>query len=437
MLRRDYRRRVARPPGDRAGVEWTVDLGTQFCERCGQDRDTVTSARGAYRDCPRCGAACCADCWNLVDAACLKCAPFRLVDPPASRHVVAAPAAIALPVSSGGDSGPAPGAAAPADPYRDLRDDDVAGQPTVERRPAWKQPTRRPAAQPDTISPQTAARPPVQPPVRPAATQQVAMAAPSARSRPRRRAGRVGLAAATAWVVVAAIAMVAFGSTPGMTPAPLEVLPSSETPATSATPGTPATIAPSGSIAPAGDEAGTDPSPGAHPPTRQESFGPSRYASPPGPGAVPSRGATPAPGSTPAPSPSGLATPSATPADDRTPRPTPDPTPATPAPTPIRRPTRRPSPRRSDTRAHGRPTPDPTPEPDDQTRHPSRRPSRHPSPRPPRPLSDRSLRRWLAAPSRDDRYGRTWRRAKSTLAGRSASRRMYHGYQCFPYAISV
>ena len=34
-------------------------------------------------------------------------------------------------------------------------------------------------------------------------------------------------------------------------------------------------------------------------------------------------------------------------------------------------------------------------------------------------------------------YGRIWRSAKRTLAGRSASRRMYHGYQCFPYAMSV
>ena len=57
FLRRAYRRRVAHPRGYGAGAEWTVDLGTQFCERCGRDRDTVASARGTYRDCPSCGAA--------------------------------------------------------------------------------------------------------------------------------------------------------------------------------------------------------------------------------------------------------------------------------------------------------------------------------------------------------------------------------------------
>jgi hypothetical protein len=67
--------------GSAPGVECTVDLGTQFCERCGRDRDSFASARNEYRDCPACGAACCADCWNLVDGACLACAPFRLVVP--------------------------------------------------------------------------------------------------------------------------------------------------------------------------------------------------------------------------------------------------------------------------------------------------------------------------------------------------------------------
>ena len=46
-----------------------MDLGTQFCERCGRDRDSYASARNTYHDCPACGAACCADCWNLVDGA--------------------------------------------------------------------------------------------------------------------------------------------------------------------------------------------------------------------------------------------------------------------------------------------------------------------------------------------------------------------------------
>ena len=42
--------------------------------------------------------------------------------------------------------------------------------------------------------------------------------------------------------------------------------------------------------------------------------------------------------------------------------------------------------------------------------------------------SDPSDRRAVAGPPQ----GSTWRSAKSTLAGRSASRRMYHGYQCLP-----
>jgi hypothetical protein len=35
------------------------------------------------------------------------------------------------------------------------------------------------------------------------------------------------------------------------------------------------------------------------------------------------------------------------------------------------------------------------------------------------------------------RYGRIWRSANRTFAGRSASRRMYHGYHDAPYATRV
>jgi hypothetical protein len=206
-----------------------VDLGTQFCERCGRDRDTVTSARGAYRDCPRCGAACCADCWNLVDGACLKCAPFRLTEPPAARWVVVAPAAGKG--GAGGGVGAVVGGAWPkADPYRDLRAEPRVDQPAVERRTAWQQPARRPAAEQDTDVPEARQREPRPTATQPiAATAPAATTAPAARSRPRRRAGRIGLAAATAWVVVAALAVAALGASPGRAPATLET-PSVEAP---------------------------------------------------------------------------------------------------------------------------------------------------------------------------------------------------------------
>jgi hypothetical protein len=135
-----------------------VDLGAQFCERCGRDRDTVTSGRAAYRDCPRCGAACCPDCWNLVDRGCLRCAPFRLIDSPAARWVVAMPALVE-------------GARPAADPYRDLRAD------------------LPPAPKPS--------------------------AAPPRPARPRRRAGRIAIAAGAAWIVVAGLAVAALGASPG------------------------------------------------------------------------------------------------------------------------------------------------------------------------------------------------------------------------------
>ena len=64
----------------------SVELRAQFCESCGRDGDSFASAGISIHACPRCGVASCSDCWNGVDGACLRCAPFRLLDsssPPA------------------------------------------------------------------------------------------------------------------------------------------------------------------------------------------------------------------------------------------------------------------------------------------------------------------------------------------------------------------
>ncbi len=167
-----------------------MDLGTQFCERCGRDRDSFASARNTYRDCPSCNAACCADCWNLVDGACLACAPFRLLDT-APPRIVVTPAAAAAP-------------AGPADPYADLR----AEEPALG---AWDA-TRSTARQrPKDTAPagETAAL------AAPDAWRAVlAESSPVATGRKRRHAGRIGLAASAAWVVVAGLAVVVLGASP-------------------------------------------------------------------------------------------------------------------------------------------------------------------------------------------------------------------------------
>ena len=62
-----------------------MDLEAQFCERCGRDSSEFASAHLAFHDCPSCGVTCCSDCWNLVEAACLRCAPFRLPGEPEFR----------------------------------------------------------------------------------------------------------------------------------------------------------------------------------------------------------------------------------------------------------------------------------------------------------------------------------------------------------------
>ena len=48
---------------------------------------------------------------------------------------------------------------------------------------------------------------------------------------------------------------------------------------------------------------------------------------------------------------------------------------------------------------------------------------------------DQSRRASLSVTSPPRAQGSSWRSAKTTLAGRSASRRMYHGYHASPYAI--
>ena len=195
-----------------------MDLGTQFCERCGRDRDSFASNSNAYHDCPACGAACCADCWNLVDGACLACAPFRLTDATARPRIV-------IPATQ--PSSPVAGA---ADPYADLRVDATAAE-TWSSRPAARQRAvdAPPAGDAPTVAPD-------------AWRAVVAQADPPPRS-PRRRAGRIGLAASAAWLVVGALAVAALGATPGSRPpAAVEATPSptpAPTPAPTAAPTAP------------------------------------------------------------------------------------------------------------------------------------------------------------------------------------------------------
>jgi hypothetical protein len=210
-----------------------VDLGIQFCERCGRDRDALVGARAAFRDCPSCGAACCPDCWNLVDDGCLVCAPFRLraetsrsrvilptelamaagSDPSGADHLVDSATAPGL---LAGATGPAPaderhGGPAPGtiDPYADLR----GAAPAVLG--GWEG-TRTTARQRPREAPAAGAAPSTDPDAWRAV---VAAAEPPRVRRPRRRAGRLGLSAVVAWIVVAGIAVAALGASPGDTAA--------------------------------------------------------------------------------------------------------------------------------------------------------------------------------------------------------------------------
>lgn len=186
-------------------MERTVDPGTQFCERCGRDRDSFASARNTYRDCPSCEAACCADCWNLVDGACLACAPFRLTDATTRPRIVIA-------------ANLAPGTAR-VDPYADLRSDPG----TLPAPGAWD--TTRGAARqrPPGVASSGLAPSSTHHDLGPAAN---AGSSTASLRRPRRRAGRVGLAASAAWVVVGALAVVVLGASPArVVPVPLVASP--------------------------------------------------------------------------------------------------------------------------------------------------------------------------------------------------------------------
>ena len=288
-----------------------MDLGTQFCERCGRDRDSFASARNLYRDCPSCGAACCADCWNLVDGACLKCAPFRLVDTAARSPIVIAATPLLNSV---------------ADPYADLRGDAVAVD-TWDASRGTARPRSSVATAPGAAATGVAAAVATV-----AATVVAAQAEPIASRRRRRRARRAGLAAAAAWVVVAALAVAVLGASPGRSPAPPETLPAaspspSPMPAITAAPGAPSTQPPAETLAP--DR--IDPEPGIALPwggprvtPRPGNDGspivqtPAPWASPP-PTAVPTFG--------PAPSPAPSQRPTSEPTPRWTPVPTPTPTP--------------------------------------------------------------------------------------------------------------
>jgi hypothetical protein len=142
-----------------------VNLEILFCERCGRDRDALLTARAALRECQTCGTACCPDCWNLVESGCLVCAPFRLHAATSRSRIVPAqgdPAAAGDRTTAGVD--PA------VDPYADLRDEPVRSRQA---------------------------------------------GGASAADRLRRRPGRIGLAAVTAWFVAGVLALAALAATPG------------------------------------------------------------------------------------------------------------------------------------------------------------------------------------------------------------------------------
>jgi hypothetical protein len=68
-----------------------VDVSSVFCERCGLDRDRLSSAGARdFRFCPDCSSSTCPNCWNQVAGRCLACSPLRLAAIPARAigHVV-------------------------------------------------------------------------------------------------------------------------------------------------------------------------------------------------------------------------------------------------------------------------------------------------------------------------------------------------------------
>lgn len=284
-----------------------MDLGIVFCERCGRDRDAFATTRPAFRACPSCGSACCPDCWNLLDEACLACAPFRLRAETSRSHVV--------PIATG----PAARATSPAardgaaDRYAELRDRTAPPAPGGSPSPldSWEA-TRATARQ------RSHEQPPMGPPptLAPDAWRSAVAGEPPVARPSRRRRGRVALAAAGGWVVVGVLAVAALGASPGSISF---VLPQPTLPA----------VTPSIDTAPAAAPP-SDPTPKPSPKTQRPRATPrpDRPAATPRPApptVKPARQATPRP----------TKPVLVTPPPAATPRPTPPPTPApTPPPTP-------------------------------------------------------------------------------------------------------
>ncbi len=66
-------------PIDDARDRDPVEDASEFCERCGLDRDRLGSAgASAFNFCPECSSSCCSNCWNQVARACLGCRPLEL-----------------------------------------------------------------------------------------------------------------------------------------------------------------------------------------------------------------------------------------------------------------------------------------------------------------------------------------------------------------------
>jgi hypothetical protein len=341
-----------------------------FCEQCGLDRDSLgDESIASFRECPSCARAVCPNCWNLVRAACLRCAPFSLATrpqgtvvplsavAPAVFAVDAAPAAArtsklprrgkgskaaaaaVVTARAAGTGGAAPVAARKPAPI----------SPPVEREVSW--PVRPGSTAIDAPWPSMGSAPqPIKAPVRPN------------RVTARRRGRSGGFAAATGMVVVlvalfgvAGLALAAFGRLPaaGQRGHP----PATQTPTQpdgSAPGSAPIVALPTGGTT-------TDPVSTGVPDTTGTS-GPGGTTGGPGtPGTHGAPGATVRPdGSTPrpitTPGATATATPTATPTAEPTPTPTPEPTEApTPTPTPPPDPTPEPT---------GAPTPTPTPPPD-------------------------------------------------------------------------
>lgn len=205
-----------------------MDEAIQFCERCGRDRDAFVASRATFRDCPACGSACCPDCWNLVDGACLACAPFRLRAETSRSHVLPAPGidgfgAVTAPPAER-PAVPAQGPARPAaDPYADLRDApgtargvDPFGRPFDPGVAGTWEATRPAARQRPREAPAAGVAPGGHAPDAWRAVVAVAEPPPPPRRR-RRRSGRVAVAAVGSWIFVAALAVAALGANPGGT----------------------------------------------------------------------------------------------------------------------------------------------------------------------------------------------------------------------------